>query len=43
YIANAPEGNVDTSPYQAVRAWLGRIEALPGFVGFSKTKIGLAA
>jgi glutathione S-transferase len=43
YIANAPEGNVDTAPYQAVRAWLSRIEALPGFVSFRKTKIGLAA
>ncbi|AVC48994.1 glutathione S-transferase, N-terminal domain protein [Rhizobium leguminosarum bv. viciae] len=43
YIANAPEGNVDTSAYQAVRAWLARIEALPGFVGFRRTKIGLAA
>ena len=29
--------------YQAVRAWLARIEALPGFVGFRRTKIGLAA
>lgn len=43
YIANAPEGNVDTSVYHGVRAWLARIEALPGFVGFRKTKIGLAA
>ncbi|MBX5042807.1 glutathione S-transferase family protein [Rhizobium lentis] len=43
YIANAPEGNVDTSAYPSVRAWLARIEALPGFVGFRKTKIGLAA
>ncbi|MBX5162949.1 MULTISPECIES: glutathione S-transferase family protein [unclassified Rhizobium] len=43
YIANAPEGNVDLSAYPNVRAWLARIEALPGFVGFRKTKIGLAA
>jgi len=43
YIANAPEGNVDISAYPSVRAWLARIEALPGFVGFRKTKIGLAA
>ncbi|MBY4607750.1 glutathione S-transferase [Rhizobium sp. 9T] len=43
YIANAPEGNVDTAPYQTVRAWLSRIEALSGFVGFRRTKIGLAA
>ena len=28
----APEGNVDLGPYRNVRAWLARIEALPGFV-----------
>ena len=43
YIAAAPEGNVDLSPYPQVRAWLARIEALPGFVPFPKTAIGLAA
>jgi glutathione S-transferase len=43
YIASAPEGNVDLSGYAHVGAWLKRIEALPGFVGFQKTPIGLAA
>lgn len=43
YIAAAPEGNVDLAPYAAVRAWLQRIEALPGFVPFPKTAVGLAA
>lgn len=43
YIAAAPEGNVDLTPYPAVRAWLRRIEALPGFVPFPKTAVGLAA
>jgi glutathione S-transferase len=43
YIASAPEGNVDLSDYPHVRAWLARIEALPGFVEFQKTPIGLAA
>jgi glutathione S-transferase len=43
YIARAPEGNVDLSPYANVAAWLGRIEALPGFVEFQKTPVGLAA
>lgn len=43
YIAAAPEGNVDLSPYPQVRAWLARIEALPGFVPFPKTAVGLAA
>lgn len=43
YIARAPEGNVDLSAYANVRAWLERIEALPGFVSFGKTPVGLEA
>jgi glutathione S-transferase len=43
YIAAAPEGNVDLSAYPKVRAWLARVEALPGFVPFQKTAVGLAA
>lgn len=43
YISAAPEGNVDLAPYPNVRAWLARIEALPGFVPFQKTAVGLAA
>ncbi|WP_422344667.1 glutathione S-transferase family protein [Parasphingorhabdus sp.] len=43
YIARAPEGNVDLSGYLEVNAWLSRIEALPGFVAFPQTPIGLAA
>lgn len=43
YIAAAPEGNVDLAPYPAVRAWLQRIEALPGFVPMPRTAVGLAA
>lgn len=43
YIARAPEGNVDLSAYPNVKAWLGRIEALPGFVEFGATAVGLAA
>jgi glutathione S-transferase len=43
YIARAPEGNVDLSPYRNVNAWLGRVEALPGFVSFGKSPVGLAA
>ncbi len=31
YIAHAPEGNVDLGAYANVKAWLARIEALPGF------------
>jgi glutathione S-transferase len=43
YIARAPEGNVDLSPYGHVNAWLRRIESLPGFVEFGKTPVGLNA
>lgn len=43
YVSAAPEGNVDLAPYPNVRAWLSRVETLPGFVPFQKTPIGLAA
>jgi glutathione S-transferase len=43
YISAAPEGNVDLAAYPNVRAWLARVEALPGFVPFPKTPVGLAA
>jgi len=43
YIARAPEGNVSLTDYPNVRAWLTRIEALPGFVGMQATAVGLAA
>ena len=43
YIARAPEGSVDLKAYPNVRAWLARIEALPGFIEFGKTPVGLAA
>lgn len=43
YIAHAPEGNVDLSPYPQVRGWLSRVEALPGFVPMQKTPVGLAS
>ena len=35
YVALAPEGKIDLSPYPAVTAWLSRIQALPGYVGMS--------
>jgi glutathione S-transferase len=31
YVAHAPEGGIPLDPYPAVRAWLGRVEALPAF------------
>lgn len=33
YTAHAPEGGVSLQPWPAVRAWVARVEALPGFVG----------
>lgn len=32
YVAHAPEGGIALDGYPALRAWLRRIEALPGFV-----------
>ncbi|MEK1942358.1 MAG: glutathione S-transferase [Pseudomonas sp.] len=43
YIAHAPEGNVSLVAYPNVRAWLARIEALPGFVPMQPTAAGLLA
>lgn len=43
YLARAPEGNVDLSSYVQVRAFLARIEALPGFVAIPETAAGLTA
>ncbi|MCX2896644.1 glutathione S-transferase family protein [Pseudomonas mandelii] len=41
YIAHAPEGNVSLEDYANVRAWLARVEALPGFVPMPRTAVGL--
>ena len=43
YVAHAPEGNVSLEPYPQVRAWLARVEALPGFLPMAASRIGLAA
>jgi glutathione S-transferase len=43
YTAHAPEGNVSLDGYASLRAWLRRIEALPGFVPMPASRIGLAA
>ena len=32
YVAHAPEGGIALAPYPAVGAWIGRVQALPGFV-----------
>ncbi len=31
YSARAPEGRIPLEPYPAIKAWLARVEALPGF------------
>jgi glutathione S-transferase len=41
YIAHAPEGNVSLDDYANIRAWLARVEALPGFIGMPRTVAGL--
>jgi glutathione S-transferase len=38
YTAVAPEGGVSLEPYGHVRAWLARIEALPGFVPMRRSE-----
>jgi glutathione S-transferase len=43
YTAHAPEGNVSLQDYPLLRAWLARIEALPGFIPMPASRIGLAA
>ncbi|WP_437925518.1 glutathione S-transferase [Sorangium sp. So ce291] len=37
YTAHAPEGGVSLDPYTHVRAWLARVENLPGFVPMKGT------
>lgn len=37
YTAHAPEGEISLDPHPHVRAWLGRLEALPRFVKMQST------
>jgi len=43
YVARAPEGRVSLEPYPHLRAWLARVEALPGFVPMVQSPVGLSA
>ncbi len=43
YVARAPEGRLSLEPYPSVRAWLARVEALPGFVPMVATAMPSAA
>lgn len=38
YTVLAPEGGISLEPYAHIRAWLGRIEALPGFLPVQRTQ-----
>ena len=39
YTAHAPEGGIPLAAYPQVLAWIGRIEALPGFVGMKRSPV----
>ena len=41
YTALAPEGGVSLEPYGNIRAWLARIEALPGFVPMQRAPVAV--
>ena len=40
YVARAPEGDISLEAYRGLRAWLARVEALPGFVPMLATANG---
>jgi len=42
YTAVAPEGGCDMAPYGNVRAWIDRLEALPGFLPMPRTVVPAA-
>jgi glutathione S-transferase len=39
YVAHAPEGGISLDPYPNIRAWLARVEALPGFVPMPRSPV----
>ena len=41
YTAHAPEGGVSLDSYAALRRWIERVEALPGFVPMASSAVGL--
>ena len=42
YTSHAPEGGIPLDPYPNVRAWLTRLEALPGFVSMKRVDVAKA-
>ena len=43
YTAHAPEGGISLDGYPTLRAWLQRVEALPGFQPMAVTAVGMRA
>lgn len=43
YTAHAPEGGISLEPWPQLRAWLQRVEALPGFLGMQRSALPEAA
>ena len=39
YIAHAPEGGIALDPYPNLRAWLARVEDIPGFIPMAKSEV----
>jgi len=39
YTAHAPEGGIPLEPWPRLRGWLGRVEALPGFVAMASSPV----
>lgn len=38
YTAHAPEGGISLEPYPAIRAWLTRVQRLPGFIAMGSPR-----
>ena len=42
YVARAPDGEISLETYPAVRSWLARVEALPGFFAMTAPNVAAA-
>ncbi len=40
YTAHAPEGDISLEPWPRLRAWLARVQALPGFIAMPPSQLG---
>jgi glutathione S-transferase len=43
YVAHAPEGGISLDDYGRVRAWVVRMQSLPGFIGMARAPVEEAA